>query len=84
MLDAGHDKVAVIFIRLLYVFWFIEDSTLALAVVWAGSRLVQLLTRHLFQFRVTGDRYASIKGGIIKVKIFKSDHAVDQIFSHFF
>lgn len=84
MLDAGHDKVAVIFIRLLYVFWFVEDSTLALAVVWAGSRLVQLLTRHLFQFRVTGERYSSIKGGILKVKIFRSNNAVYEIFSHFF
>ncbi|KAI9287337.1 hypothetical protein BC943DRAFT_319551 [Umbelopsis sp. AD052] len=69
MLDAGHDRVAQIFIRLLYVFWFVEDSTLAISVVWAGSRLVQLLTRHLFQFRVTGERYSSIKGGIVKIKL---------------
>lgn len=67
MLNAGNDKIAEIFIRLLYVFWFLEDSTLALAVIWAGSRLISVLNRHLYQFRVTGDRYTSIKGGIIKV-----------------
>jgi hypothetical protein len=83
MLDAGHDRAAVIFIRLLYVFWFVEDSTLALSVVWAGSRLVQLLTRHLFQFRVTGERYSSIKGGILKVYLFKSHTAANLIFPLF-
>lgn len=70
MLNAGNDFVAVIFIRLLYIFWFVEDSILTLAVVWAGSRLIIVLDRHLFQFRVTGERYSSIKGGILKVLSF--------------
>ncbi|KAG2176232.1 hypothetical protein INT43_005466 [Umbelopsis isabellina] len=69
MLNAGNDKVAEIFIRLLYIFWFLEDSVLTLAVVWAGSRLISVLNRHLYQFRVTGDRYTSIKGGIMKIKL---------------
>jgi hypothetical protein len=43
---------------------------LTLAVVWAGSRLIMVLNRHLFQFRVTGERYSSIKGGILKVLFF--------------
>jgi hypothetical protein len=66
-MNAGNDRIAVIFIRLLYVFWFVEDSILTIAVIWAGSGLVKVLNRHLFQFRVTGDRYSSIKGGILKV-----------------
>ncbi|GAB5587732.1 hypothetical protein Unana1_02632 [Umbelopsis nana] len=69
MLEAGNDKLAVIFIRLLYIFWFLEDSVLTLAVVWAGTRLIKVLNRHLFQFRVTGERYTSIKGGILKIKL---------------
>jgi hypothetical protein len=67
MLDAGNERLALIFIRLLYVCWFLEDSVLTLSVVWAGSRLIAVLHRHLYQFRVTGERYTSIKGGILKV-----------------
>ncbi|CAM0138053.1 unnamed protein product [Umbelopsis sp. WA50703] len=69
MLDAGNERLALIFIRLLYVCWFLEDSVLTLSVVWAGSRLIAVLHRHLYQFRVTGERYTSIKGGILKIKL---------------
>lgn len=84
MLEAGNDELAVIFIRLLYIFWFLEDSVLTLAVVWAGTRLIKVLNRHLFQFRVTGERYTSIKGGILKVCRFdvRIAHPDDAKLSH--
>lgn len=59
--------VAEIFIRLLYVLWFVHCFSLASAVMLSGWRLVKILNRHLEKFQTTGPRGASIKAGIFKV-----------------
>ncbi|KAG1447754.1 hypothetical protein G6F56_009159 [Rhizopus delemar] len=61
--------MAVIFTRLLYVFWFIHCSSLGIAVLYAGLRLTHILESHLKKFNTTaGPRYTSIKTGIFKIR----------------
>ncbi|KAG1216582.1 hypothetical protein G6F35_009963 [Rhizopus arrhizus] len=61
--------LAITFTRLLYVFWFIHCSSLGLAVLYSGVRLIRILEAHLKKFNTTsGSRYTSIKTGIFKIR----------------
>ncbi|KAI9032643.1 hypothetical protein CLU79DRAFT_727243 [Phycomyces nitens] len=61
-------RAAEIFTRLLYLFWFTHNSSLTLAVVYTGNRLVNILENHSQTFNASGARYVSIKAGIFKIK----------------
>ncbi|KAI9253201.1 hypothetical protein BY458DRAFT_535850 [Sporodiniella umbellata] len=62
-------SLAVLFTRLLYVFWFIHCSSLGFAVLYSGVRLTRILEAHLKKFNTTaGPRYTSIKTGIFKIR----------------
>ena len=65
----SHLGVAEAMVRVLYVFWFLHCFLLALAVLFAGLRLVRILNQHLSKFQASGPRYASVKTGIFKVTI---------------
>lgn len=61
--------LAIIFTRLLYVFWFIHCASMGIAVLYAGLRLTHILEGHLQKFNTTaGPRYISIKTGIFKIR----------------
>ncbi|CEG65181.1 hypothetical protein RMATCC62417_02015 [Rhizopus microsporus] len=63
-------RLAVIFTRLLYVFWFIHCTSLGIAVLISGLRLIHILEEHLKKIRSTGGpRYTSIKTGIFKIRV---------------
>jgi hypothetical protein len=62
--------VAEIFVRLLYVLWFVHCFSLACAVILSGWRLIRILNSHLQQFPTSAPRAASIKAGIFKVTNF--------------
>ncbi|KAG1447207.1 hypothetical protein G6F46_005001 [Rhizopus delemar] len=62
-------ELAIVFTRLLYVFWFIHCSSLGIAVLYSGLRLTHILEGHLKKFNTTaGPRYTSIKTGIFKIR----------------
>ncbi|KAI8330632.1 hypothetical protein BC941DRAFT_328241, partial [Chlamydoabsidia padenii] len=61
-------KAAEAFTNLLYGFWFMHCLTLSLTVLFAGIRLVHILTSHLSRFPTTGERYKSIRLGIFKIQ----------------
>lgn len=62
-------KLAQIFTRLLYIFWFIHCANLSVAVFFAGHRLIRILGGHLEKFNTTGPRYVSVKTGIFKIRV---------------
>lgn len=60
---------SIIITRLLYVAWFLETSSLSVAVLYSGLRLIRILEGHLKKFNTTaGPRYTSIKTGIFKIR----------------
>jgi hypothetical protein len=59
--------IAEICTRLLYVMWFLHNTTLTGAVMYAGYRLIRILSLHLEKFKTSGERYASVKVGIYRV-----------------
>ncbi|ORZ16259.1 hypothetical protein BCR42DRAFT_374720 [Absidia repens] len=61
--------IAEICTRLLYVMWFLHNTTLTTAVSFAGYRLIKILNTHLQKFKTSGDRYASVKIGIYRIKM---------------
>ncbi|KAI7901306.1 uncharacterized protein BX663DRAFT_537063 [Cokeromyces recurvatus] len=61
-------KLAKVFTRLLYIFWFIHCFCLAVSVVFSGFRLTRILKNHLNKFNTTGPRYVSVKTGIFKIR----------------
>jgi hypothetical protein len=71
-LATSNIKAADIFAQLLYVFWFIHCGSLATAVVYCGSRLLQTLGSQLKQLNTTSERYSKIKTGIFKVTCIQS------------
>ncbi|KAI8645565.1 hypothetical protein BD408DRAFT_440858 [Parasitella parasitica] len=61
-------RLAQLFTRLLYMFWFIHCFSLAVAVFFSGYRLVRILGAHLTKFKTTGPRYVSVQTGIFKIR----------------
>ncbi|KAI9315829.1 hypothetical protein BX666DRAFT_2122144 [Dichotomocladium elegans] len=61
--------VAEVFSRLLYGFWFLHDTSLSAAVLFAGYRLVRILNSHLVKFTKGSVRYQAVKTGIFKIKM---------------
>ncbi|KAI9476550.1 MAG: hypothetical protein EXX96DRAFT_302201 [Benjaminiella poitrasii] len=61
-------RLAQVFTRLLYIFWFIHCFSLAVAVFFSGFRLIRILGDHLKKFKTTGPRYISVKTGIFKIR----------------
>ena len=60
--------IAEFFSRLLYGFWFYNNTVLSVAVFFAGYRLVKILNGHLAKFKESsGPRYSAVKTGIFKV-----------------
>jgi hypothetical protein len=49
------------------VMWLLHNTTLTGAVVYAGYRLIRILSLHLEKFKTSGERYASVKVGIYRV-----------------
>ncbi|KAI8380884.1 uncharacterized protein BYT42DRAFT_612718 [Radiomyces spectabilis] len=68
ILDFSHYEIAVIFTRLLYIFWFIHCTGLAITVMWAGIRLINVLNQHLRKAGTSTSRYATLKTGIFKIR----------------
>jgi hypothetical protein len=63
-------KAADICTQLLYVFWFVHNTSLSAAVLFCGSRLVKTLNKHITKFNATGERYAKVQAGIFKVDLY--------------
>jgi hypothetical protein len=61
-------RLAQIFTRLLYIFWFIHCTNLAVAVFFSGYRLIKILEAHVEKFNTTGPRYISVQTGIFKIR----------------
>ncbi|KAI7858373.1 hypothetical protein BDC45DRAFT_498206 [Circinella umbellata] len=60
---------AEFFSRLLYGFWFYNNTVLSAAVFFAGYRLVIILNSHLAKFKESsGPRYRAVKTGIYKIQ----------------
>ncbi|RCH86739.1 hypothetical protein CU098_008081, partial [Rhizopus stolonifer] len=60
--------LAQLFTRLLYIMWFVHCSSLAVAVMFAGVRLIGILREHLKKFNTSGPRYISVQTGIFKIR----------------
>ncbi|KAI8330633.1 hypothetical protein BC941DRAFT_475498 [Chlamydoabsidia padenii] len=60
--------MAEIFIRLLYVFWFLHCGLLASAVLYTGIRLVWLLQSHLKKFKTSAAQEQKIQAGLFKIR----------------
>jgi hypothetical protein len=60
--------LAETFTRVLYIFWFVHCSSLAMAVLFSGYRLIKILEDHIQKFNTSGPRYTSVKTGIYKIK----------------
>ncbi|ORZ17270.1 hypothetical protein BCR42DRAFT_491167 [Absidia repens] len=63
---------AEIFTRLLYVFWFIHCGSLACAVLYAGARLLTLLTAHLRKFKsstTSSEQQRKVQAGMLKIRL---------------
>ncbi|KAI8366556.1 hypothetical protein BD560DRAFT_400668 [Blakeslea trispora] len=54
--------------RLLYIMWFVHCSSLSVAVIFAGVRLIAILRDHLSKFNTSGPRYVSVQTGIFKIR----------------
>ncbi|CAO3630763.1 unnamed protein product [Cunninghamella blakesleeana] len=67
-LAESNQYVAEIFIRVLYVLWFIHCFSLATAVMLSGWKLLRILDQHLAKFQNSGPRAASIQAGIFKIR----------------
>ncbi|KAI9307365.1 hypothetical protein BJ944DRAFT_197765 [Cunninghamella echinulata] len=71
ILAKSNIPVAIIFIRILYILWFIHCGSLGTAVLLAGWRLIRILNQHLAKFHHSGSgerRATSIQNGIFKIK----------------
>jgi hypothetical protein len=70
---AEHDLFkAEVFTRVLYGLWFWHCGSLACAVLYAGIRLLALLTAHLKKFKSSssgGDQKRRVRAGMIKIRI---------------
>ncbi|KAI9245211.1 hypothetical protein BDA99DRAFT_543723 [Phascolomyces articulosus] len=61
--------MAELFTHLLYGFWFLDNTLISFAVIFAGVRLINILKEHLIKFPASGPRYVAIKTGIIKIQM---------------
>lgn len=72
ILGPTHLATAEIFIRLLYVFWFWHCGSLAVAVIYAGIKLVRLLQTHLKKFKSaissSSSQAQKIQAGMFKIR----------------
>ncbi|KAI8096317.1 uncharacterized protein BX664DRAFT_346387 [Halteromyces radiatus] len=66
-LSAVH--TAEIFVRLLYLFWFIHCGSLAIAVLYTGIRLLRVLNDHLKKFKPGVLQRQKIQAGALKIQI---------------
>ncbi|KAG2220474.1 hypothetical protein INT45_011478 [Circinella minor] len=63
-------KLAEIFTRLLYGFWFWHNASINMAIIFSGVRLINILKGHLAKFNSPSNnsRYHAIKMGIAKIQ----------------
>ncbi|CAO3634815.1 unnamed protein product [Cunninghamella echinulata] len=57
-----------IFIRVLYIFWFLHCGILSIILVVLGARLLKILRRNMHNFKTSGDKAKAIQGGMFKIK----------------
>lgn len=69
ILAESNMRLAQVFTRLLYIFWFIHCFSLSLAVFFSAHRLIRILGEHLNKFKTSGPRYVSVKTGIFKIRL---------------
>ncbi|RUP49345.1 hypothetical protein BC936DRAFT_142744 [Jimgerdemannia flammicorona] len=68
--DIGNLQMAQMFIRLHYACWTIFDTTLAVSLIYFGTRLTTVLRDHLNNVNVLGSRRARIlRLGLFKIQI---------------
>ncbi|CAO3630767.1 unnamed protein product [Cunninghamella blakesleeana] len=60
---------AVIFVRILYVLWFLHCTTAAIIIMVLGIRLLKTLQTNVKNFRTSGEKYKAIKTGMFKIKL---------------
>ncbi|ORX57637.1 hypothetical protein DM01DRAFT_1319638 [Hesseltinella vesiculosa] len=59
---------AEVFVRMLYVLWFVHCFSLGTTVTLCGYRLVNVLNGYLEKFKRSGPRWMPLKNGIFKIK----------------